>query len=98
MGPADERISVLRALSDDARLRLTLLVADGGEHDATSLIEQSGQPPGRAYYQLRILTSAGVLRARKVGRERYYRIDPETVGEVAGSITDLARSRGRIVA
>lgn len=66
-------------LADGARCRILLALFDGRALPATVLAMEAGVAPSTASGHLKLLTEAGLLRAEKHGRNRYYRLGgPET--------------------
>ena len=73
--------AIFRTLSDPTRLQLLLALADAQAcvHELCALVTMS-QPA--ISHQLRVLRLAGLVRARRVGREVYYAIDDAHVIEL----------------
>ena len=69
------------ALSDPVRLRLVSLLAtaEAGEVCACDLVEPVGKSQPTVSHHLRILTSCGVTRREKRGRNIWYSVVPETL-------------------
>lgn len=77
-----ERLAGLfHALGDPSRLHiLTLLLA--GEQNVGALAAQVGISEPGVSFHLRLLRQLRIVRARRQGREIYYRLDDEHVAEV----------------
>lgn len=69
------------ALADPVRLRLVSLLAtaDGGAVCACDLVAPVGRSQGTVSHHLKVLTSAGVTRSEKRGRNVWYSVVPETM-------------------
>jgi ArsR family transcriptional regulator, arsenate/arsenite/antimonite-responsive transcriptional repressor len=69
------------ALSDPVRLRLVSLLAtaEAGEVCACDLVEPVGKSQPTVSHHLRILTSCGVTRSEKRGRNIWYSVVPEAL-------------------
>lgn len=96
-----------RALSDPARARILLLLAQGRacceglERQAPAetgdgvcvceLEEVLGLRQSLVSYHLRLLKEAGLVRETRCGRWSYYSLDREAVEQLAGMLSALAR-------
>lgn len=94
--PAPSPDPVFVALADPTRRRMLERLADG---PATITELHAGQP-GRPVQpitrqaiskHLRVLTEAGVVTDRKVGRERRFTLAPETLGAATGWLATIER-------
>jgi ArsR family transcriptional regulator, arsenate/arsenite/antimonite-responsive transcriptional repressor len=76
------------ALSDRVRRRILSALGDEGELTVTDITERVGEV-GRTTISshLRILRTSGIVRERRVGRNRYYSLDTE--GAVRDAFTYL---------
>jgi ArsR family transcriptional regulator len=76
------------ALSDRVRRRILSVLGDEGELTVTDITERVGAV-GRTTISshLRILRTSGIVRERRVGRNRYYSLDTE--GAVRDAFTYL---------
>lgn len=73
------------ALSDETRLRIVAMLADG-ERCVCELAEALGAAQSRLSFHLKTLKKAGVVRDRREGRWVYYALDPralEAMGDFA---------------
>ena len=95
---AERLASVLKALADANRLRLISLIqaSPAGEACVCELTEPLGLSQPTISHHLRILTDAGLLQRDKRGVWAYFRLVPEALTIIAGSITPpKQRHRGR---
>jgi DNA-binding transcriptional ArsR family regulator len=85
--PADD---VLAALADGTRWRVLSLLAERGEGTATSLA--AGMPVSRpaVVKHLAILDRAGLVEARRQGREVRYRVRPDRLQATARWMAGVA--------
>ena len=72
----DECAKLLKALSDDARLKIIALLFDR-EHCVTELVERLGLSQPLVSHHLAILRSAGIVKVRKDGRRVFYSLNPD---------------------
>jgi DNA-binding transcriptional ArsR family regulator len=72
---AEARDAVFRALSDPTR-RAILDRLRRREHGVSALCEPFAMTQPAISQHLRVLSDAGLVRSRKEGRERIYRISP----------------------
>ncbi|WP_285662297.1 ArsR/SmtB family transcription factor [Actinorhabdospora filicis] len=86
---AERLASVLKALADANRLRLISLIqsSPAGEACVCELTEPLGLSQPTISHHLRILTDAGLLERDKRGVWAYFRLVPEALTIIAGSIT-----------
>lgn len=75
--PADlaEKARLFKALGDQIRLKLLLLVTDQ-EVCVCDLVDVLGMPQGTLSHHLSVLSQAGLVTARKQGRWNYYQATP----------------------
>lgn len=78
---ASQQADVFRAIADPARRAILDLLA-AGERAARLLHEPFSFSQPALSKHLRILRTAGLVRDRRVGRERIYRLVPERLREV----------------
>ena len=71
-----EPSDVFRAIADPTRRALLDLVA-GQEQPVSALVERFEMTQPAISQHLRVLRQAGLVRERKLGRNRLYRLDPE---------------------
>jgi DNA-binding transcriptional ArsR family regulator len=81
---------VLSALSDPTRRALLWLLAERGEATATSMAPELSVSRQAVSKHLGVLDEAGLVRARRRGREVRYRVRPEPLHGTATWLHDLA--------
>jgi DNA-binding transcriptional ArsR family regulator len=87
--PAWRRTARLfEALGDTHRQRIVLMFEPGEELSVTQIAAASTLSRSAVVHHLRVLREAGVLRARKVGREMLYRPDPQAVRDALAAVQD----------
>ena len=64
-------LTLFKALADNTRLRL-IAILDRGEFTVQELVEVLGMGQSRVSRHLKILTEAGVVRAKREGTWAYY--------------------------
>ena len=82
----------LRILADPQRMRIIELLAHG-EHCVCELTTALGLPQNTVSHHLSVLRSAGVIISRRKPTDRrwvYYRLQPETLNEVAELLREWA--------
>lgn len=80
-GPAPER-DVFQAIADPTRRQLLKLLGDREEMPVTAISGHFPMSRTAVSKHLRILSDAGLVKERKVGREKRYRLDPEPLLEL----------------
>lgn len=88
----EEFARIGKALSNPARLELVDLLAQG-ERSVEELAEAASMKISNTSAQLRALTIAGLLMARRSGPRVYYRLADEQVAAFVDQAKDLARAR-----
>ena len=78
---------LMRAVCDDTRLRLLLLLAEG-ERDVSSLCAAMALPQPTVSHHLALLLMQQVIAVRRAGRRRFYSLD-ERVARGRGDALDL---------
>ncbi|MBC7258056.1 MAG: helix-turn-helix transcriptional regulator [Chloroflexi bacterium] len=68
-----------RALADGLRLRMLMLLADRGELNVSGLARMLRVSQPLVSWHLRLLTRAGLVQVRKVGREVYCSLSPDAL-------------------
>jgi DNA-binding transcriptional ArsR family regulator len=87
----DADIAALAAvLADPGRTKMLLALGDGRALAATTLAAEAGVAASTASAHLAKLTSAGLCRAERHGRHRYYRLAGAHVGELLEALARLA--------
>jgi DNA-binding transcriptional ArsR family regulator len=85
--PAD---GVFAALADPTRWRVLSLLAERGEASATALAGELPVSRVAVVKHLAVLDRAGLVQARRQGREVRYSVRTEPLGETARWMADLA--------
>lgn len=88
-GPISERkvvdaASVFAALGDETRLRVVTRLCRGGPQSIASLTEGSRVTRQAVTKHLRALSSAGLVRSERIGRESVWELEPARLDEVRG--------------
>lgn len=76
-------LPVLSALSEPTRLNAMRILWDGKEHCVCELMEKLGVTQSRMSRHMKVLTQAGLLRARRDAQWVRYRLDPQMRPEIA---------------
>ena len=84
--------SLLKAMSDPARVQLVALLAsaESGERCVCELTEPVGLSQPTVSHHLKILTEAGLLTRSQRGTWAWYTLVPERFAELAAVFADLA--------
>ena len=85
--PADD---VFAALADPTRWRVLTLLAERGEGTATTLAGELPISRPAVIKHLAVLDRAGLVEARRQGREVRYTVRPERLDATARTLTGLA--------
>ena len=89
--PGDVDLAALGAvLSEPARAKMLLALADGRALPATTLAAEAGVAASTASAHLSRLLDAGLLAVRQQGRHRYYQLAGPPVGELIETLARLA--------
>ncbi|MFL5448829.1 MAG: ArsR/SmtB family transcription factor [Gemmatimonadales bacterium] len=83
--------SVFAALGDATRLGLVSRLSSGGPASISRLTNGSGVTRQAVTKHLRVLASAGLVRASRRGRESLWTLQPERLDEVQRSLDLIAR-------
>lgn len=94
LGPSPEMIRKtverLRALADEARLRI-LLHLRRGECNVSTLVDEVGIAQASVSKHLAVLRSAGVVTFRREGAQSLYSIKDETVFDVCSLVCNSVK-------
>ena len=83
----------LKALSNETRQQIVLGVfGDGRERTVNEVAEIAGIGQSTASEQLAVLRRAGILTARRAGKEVYYRPDRASILASLRRLTDIVAS------
>jgi DNA-binding transcriptional ArsR family regulator len=83
-------VAVYGALNEPSRRRILDLVRER-ERSVGDLVEKVGLSQPGVSTHLRILREAGLVEVRPEGKQRWYRLRPEPLGEVAEWLAPYAR-------
>ena len=86
----------LKALGDPIRWNVLHQIAEQGELAASRLEETLPVSKPTISYHIKILAQAGLIDVIKRGRNYYYSVRGEALGELLGEISDLMTSRARL--
>jgi ArsR family transcriptional regulator, arsenate/arsenite/antimonite-responsive transcriptional repressor len=84
--------TLFQALSDEIRLDVVLLLADG-EQCVCDLQSSLDMAQSKLSWHLKTLKEAGIITDRREGRWVYYSLNAEALGEAKGIIDALKPSR-----
>lgn len=87
-----ELMDFLKAVASENRLKMFLLFADGRERTVNEVTELMNLGQSTVSEQLKILRQAGLLRARKEGKEVYYSPDRTMVITKLEKLTETLKS------
>ncbi len=87
----DELTQLFRLLGDATRARLLYALLEAGELCVCDLAASTGTPETNVSHALRLLRTAGVVRARRAGRRVHYSLDDAHVQ----MLLDLSREHLR---
>ena len=76
---ADRLAALFRLLGDRSRTRILFALAEAGELCVCDLAAAVGVPEASVSQALRLLRTAGAVRARRAGRMVWYRLDDDHV-------------------
>lgn len=79
---------IFTALGDAHRQRILLMFEPGEALTATQIVDAAPLSRTAVVHHLRVLRDAGVLRARKAGREVWYTPDPDAVRAGLAAVLD----------
>ena len=83
---------VLTALGDEHRQRIMLTFEKGERLTVGQIAEVSTLSRPAVSHHLKILRTAGVLEAEKIGKEVYLRVNRELLEESLANVLDYVRS------
>ena len=92
----DEAVAVadlFKILGDPTRVRIMHTLTETGELCVHHLAEAVDMSPSSVSHHLRLLRSFGLIRARRAGREVYYRPDDTHVEQFLGVCLEHVRHR-----
>src|ERR1700735_728100 len=83
---AGELAVLFAALSDPVRLRLLSIVASEGEVCSCNLEGPLGKSQPTISHHTKVLADAGLIAGERRGRWMWWRVEPETIGRLRGSL------------
>ncbi len=91
-----ERVAELfKVLGDTTRVLILQALIQGGELCVHQLADAVGMSQSSVSHHLRLLRTSGLIRARRSGREVYYRPDDDHVEQLIGvCVEHVAHARG----
>ncbi|MHC0053004.1 ArsR/SmtB family transcription factor [Actibacterium sp. D379-3] len=93
-GPDIARMAAL--IGDPARANMLMALMSGKALTAGELAAEAGVTPATASSHLRQMDQAGLIRARKQGRHRYFTLADDDVGQALEALMGLAAARGHL--
>lgn len=81
--------AVAQAMASPVRLQI-LGILGQAEHSVDALAEKIGESRANTSAQLKVLTSAGLLKSRKDGRRVYYQPTSERVNQLLGALASAS--------
>lgn len=82
---------MIRVIADPLRFEIVTLLARE-TLCTTHLVEETGARQTNLSNHLRVLREAGVVETEPCGRFTYYRLRPDVITVLAGSLSDLAET------
>jgi DNA-binding transcriptional ArsR family regulator len=76
------------ALGDPHRQRIILMFEPGEQLNVGQIVAASTLSRSAVAHHLKVLREAGVLRSEKIGKEVWYRTDPDAVREALSAVLD----------
>ncbi len=76
------------ALGDEHRQRIVLMFEPGERLNVGQIVAASTLSRSAVAHHLRVLREAGVVHAEKIGKEVWYRTDPQAVRTSLASVLD----------
>lgn len=89
---SEDLLDFLKAVSSENRLKMFLLFADGRERTVNEVTQLMNLGQSTVSEQLKVLRKAGLLRARKEGKEVYYLPDRTSVIARLEKLTETLKS------
>lgn len=79
---------LFEALGDPHRQRILLMFDPGEELSVGQIVAASTLSRSAVAHHLKVLREAGALHAKKVGKEVWYRTDPQAVRDALAAVMD----------
>ncbi len=83
--------SIFAALGDPTRLKLVEVLCAGGAFSIAQLTASTDISRQGVTKHLQVLTSAGVVRDVKIGRERHWQLEPGQIDEARRTLEVIGR-------
>ncbi|GIK66339.1 MAG: hypothetical protein BroJett018_41330 [Chloroflexota bacterium] len=80
----------MKALADEARLKIVAFLAQQGECNVGEIADAMKLTQSTASRHLSLLAKTDILQMRRDGAMRYYKVNPSALYEIAHSLTGLA--------
>src|ERR1700722_10501339 len=96
--PPQHCAPIFAALGDEMRLRLVAALCMGGAMSITQLTSGMSISRQAITKHLDVLAAAGLVRDAKVGRERLWEFEPQSLGEAQRSLELIAQQWDRALA
>lgn len=80
----------MKALADEARLKIVAFLAQQGESNVGEIADAMKLTQSTASRHLSLLAKTDILQMRRDGAMRYYKVNPSVLYEIAHSLTGLA--------
>lgn len=94
-GDAERVADLFKVLGDPTRVLILQALIQGGELCVHQLADAVGMSQSSVSHHLRLLRTSGLIRARRSGREVYYRPDDDHVEQLIGvCVEHVAHDRG----
>lgn len=81
-------VSILKAMSDETRLEIVKMLA-GGEMCGCEILEQFDFTQPTLSYHMRLLTTAGLVNARREGAWIHYSLNREALKAMCGQFREI---------
>ena len=92
---AEQVADLFKVLGDPTRVLILQALVTGGELCVHELAEVVGMSQSSVSHHLRLLRTYGLIRARRAGREVYYRPDDDHVAQLIGVCAEhITHARG----
>ncbi|NTU90249.1 MAG: winged helix-turn-helix transcriptional regulator [Actinobacteria bacterium] len=89
---SENNIAIFKALSDDTRLQILEMLVDG-ERCACKILEELEITQPALSYQMKILTSCGLVKVQKVGTWAHYSLDTEAIDTCTDEVRNTLCSK-----
>src|SRR5262245_39748403 len=90
--PWRQTAGIFVALGDSHRQRIVLMFEPGERLNVGQIVAASTLSRSAVAHHLKVLREAGVLESEKIGKEVWYRTDPDAVREALHAVLDYVES------